>query len=127
MTFALTEARLGLAPAVISASLLTRLTERAASDLFLTARTFDAAEAARIGLVTRVLADDELVAGLAAVLAELKLAHPQGLRETKKLLNADVLDRLDERAEELAELSARLFNSDEAREAMLAFLSRAKS
>ena len=127
VTFALTEARLGLAPAVISASLLTRLTERAASDLFLTARTFDAAEAARIGLVTRVLADDELVAGLAAVLAELKLAHPQGLRETKKLLNADVLDRLDERAEELAELSARLFNSDEAREAMLAFLSRAKS
>ena len=96
VTFALTEARLGLAPAVISASLLTRLTERAASDLFLTARTFDAAEAARIGLVTRVLADDELVAGLAAVLAELKLAHPQGLRETKKLLNADVLDRLDE-------------------------------
>lgn len=126
VTFALTEARLGLAPAVISASLLTRLPERAASDLFLTARTFDAVEAARIGLVTRVLADDEVVAGLAAVLAELKLAHPQGLRETKKLLNADVLARLDERARDLAELSARLFNSEEAREAMLAFLSRAK-
>lgn len=126
VNFALTEVRLGLAPAVISASLLTRMTERAASDLFLTARKFNAAEAAEVGLVTRVVADAELDAALEGVLADLRQAHPQGLGETKALLNADVIARLDDRAEGLAELSARLFASDGAREAMLAFLSRPK-
>lgn len=126
VNFALTEVRLGLAPAVISASLLTRLTERAASELFLTARTFDAAEAAAVGLVTRVVANDEVSAALESVLADLRLAHPQGLRETKALLNADIIARLDQRADALAELSARLFNSEGARDAMLAFLARSK-
>ncbi len=126
VNFALTEVRLGLAPAVISASLLTRLTERAASELFLTARTFGAAEAAAVGLVTRVVGDSGVTAALESVLADLRLAHPQGLRETKALLNADVIARLDQRADALAELSARLFNSEGAREAMLAFLSRPK-
>uniref|UniRef100_UPI0025D19601 enoyl-CoA hydratase-related protein n=1 Tax=uncultured Aeromicrobium sp. TaxID=337820 RepID=UPI0025D19601 len=57
VTFALTEVRLGLAPSVISLSLLARLTPRAASDIFLSARTFDAAEAAAIGLVIRAVPD----------------------------------------------------------------------
>lgn len=127
VSFALTEVRLGLAPAVISATLLPRLTDRAASDLFLTARTFEAAEAAEIGLVTRVVADDDLMGELDRVLADLRKAHPQGLRETKKLLNVDVVERLDEQGPGLANLSAQLFNSEEARAAMLAFLSRKKA
>lgn len=126
VNFALTEVRLGLAPAVISLSLLPRLDQRAASDLFLTARTFDAIEAAAAGLVTRVVPDPDLETELVGVLDDLRHAHTQGLRETKAVLNADVIARLDARGDELAELSARLFNSDEAREAMLAFLSRQK-
>lgn len=126
VNFALTEVRLGLAPAVISVSLLSRLSERAASDLFLTARKFSATEAAEAGLVTRVVADDALVEELEGVLNELRQAHPQGLRETKRLLNASVIQNLDARGPQMAELSGRLFSSDEAREAMLAFLSRPK-
>ena len=53
-------------------------------------------------------------------------APPQGLRESKRILNRDLVARIDERGEELAALSARLFASDEAREAMTAFLSRKK-
>ncbi|MCL3817016.1 enoyl-CoA hydratase-related protein [Aeromicrobium wangtongii] len=126
VTFALTEVRLALAPAVISATLLPRLTDRAASDLFLTARTFDAAEAAAIGLVTRVVPDAELQAEVARALGELVKGYPQGLRETKKLLNQDVVARLDALGPALAELSGELFGSDEARAAMTAFLNRRK-
>lgn len=126
VTFAFTESRLALAPAVISLTVLPRLTGRAAADTFLTGRTFDAAEAAAMGLVTRAVPAGELDATVADVCDELKKAHPQGLRETKALLAADLVRRIDDQAEPMAALSARLFGSDAAREAMLAFLGRTR-
>jgi len=124
VTFAFTESRLGLAPAVISLSVLPRLTSRSAYDTFLTGRTFDAVEAAAMGLVTRAVPDAHLDEQVAATCAELAQAHPQGLRETKALLARPLLAHLEQHAEEMIALSARLFGSDEAREAMLAFLGR---
>jgi len=126
VTFAFTESRLALAPAVISLTVLPRLTGRAAADTFLTGRTFDAAEAAAMGLVTRAVPAGELDATVADVCDELRKAHPQGLRETKALLAADLVRRIDDQAEPMAALSARLFGSDAAREAMLAFLGRTR-
>jgi len=126
VTFQLTEVRLALAPAVISLSLLPRLTDRAAADLFLTARAFDAAEAVDLGLITRSVPDDQLAEAVSGVLADLALGYPQGLRETKKLLNHDLLARIDALGGGVAEASAALFGSDEARDAMLAFLNRRK-
>jgi enoyl-CoA hydratase/methylglutaconyl-CoA hydratase len=124
VTFQLTEVRLGLAPAVISLSLLPRLADRAAADLFLTARTFDAVEAVTLGVVTRAVPDDRLGDAVATVLGDLAQGYPQGLRETKKLLNRDLVARIDTLGEEVAKQSADLFNSAEAREAMKAFLHR---
>lgn len=124
VTFAFTESRLALAPAVISLSVLPRLTSRAAYDTFLTGRSFDAAEAAAMGLVTRAVPAAELDEAVSAACAELLRADPQGLRETKGLLARGVLAHLEANAEDMIELSARLFGSDAAREAMLAFLSR---
>ncbi len=51
-TFAFTEVRLGLAPAIISLTTLGRLTERAAARYCLTGEVFDATAAAAAGLVT---------------------------------------------------------------------------
>ncbi len=124
VTFALTESRLALAPAVISLTLVPRLTSRAAYDTFLTGRGFDAAEAAAMGLVTRSVPAAELDAAVGAACAELLKAHPQGLRETKKVLARGLLEYLEANAEEMIALSARLFSSDEARDAMLAFLTK---
>ena len=104
--------------------MLPRLTGRAAADTFLTGRTFDAAEAAAMGLVTRAVPAGELDATVDDVCDELRKAHPQGLRETKALLAADLVRRIDDEGEPMAALSARLFGSDAAREAMLAFLNR---
>ncbi|HWV25782.1 MAG TPA: enoyl-CoA hydratase-related protein [Aeromicrobium sp.] len=126
VTFQLTEVRLALAPAVISLSLLPRLTDRAAADLFLTARAFDAAEAVTLGLVTKAVPDEELATAVSGVLADLALGYPQGLRETKKLLNHDLVARIDALGAGVAEQSAALFNSEQAREAMVAFLNRRK-
>lgn len=126
VTFALTEVRLALAPAVISVTLLERFSSRAAADLFLTGRSFGAAEAAAAGLITRVVPDGELREAVTAVLGDLALGYPQGLRETKKLLNHDLVARIDSLGEELAAQSAELFGSDEARTAMLAFLQSRK-
>ena len=126
VTFALTEVRLGLAPAVISLSLLPRLASREASDVFLTGRTFDAAEATRMGLITRAVPDDDLAASVQAVLDDLVKGYPQGLRETKALLNHDLVGRIDALGEEMSTLSTRLFGSDKTREAMLAFLASRK-
>lgn len=126
VTFALTEVRLALAPAVISLSLLPRFTSRAAADLFLTGRTFDADEAASAGLITRVVADEDLESEIDGVLADLAQGYPQGLRETKRLLNHDLVASIDARGDAVAAQSAELFGSDEARAAMRAFLDRRK-
>jgi enoyl-CoA hydratase len=115
-TFAFTEVRLGLAPAMIT---LPRMDARAASRYYLTGETFDAATAARIGLITEAVADID--AGTLAVLDALRAGSPQGLRETKLLLTSDVLAGFDANATGLAMLSARLFGSAEAAEGMAAF------
>ncbi|WP_286689540.1 MULTISPECIES: enoyl-CoA hydratase-related protein [unclassified Aeromicrobium] len=124
VTFALTEVRLALAPAVISLTLLERFTDRAAAELFLTGRQFDAREAQAAGLVTRAVPDADLADAVSAVLDGLVQGYPQGLRETKRLLNHDLVARIDALGGDVAAQSARLFGSDEAREAMTAFLQR---
>ena len=125
-SFALTEVKLGLAPAVISLTVLPRLTSRDAAYTFLTGETFGGAEAARMGLVTQAVAADALDERVAEVCASLATGAPQGLRETKALLARDLVARIDAQRDDLAELSARLFGSDEAKEAMTAFLSRGR-
>ncbi|KQZ75974.1 enoyl-CoA hydratase [Nocardioides sp. Root151] len=125
-TFALTEVKLALAPAAISLTVLPRMTSRAGAYACLTGAKFTGAEAAEWGLVTRAVPADELDDAVAAVCAELATGAAQGLRETKALLARDLLDRMDARGDDLAALSGRLFGSDAAREAMLAFLSRKK-
>jgi len=126
VTFAFTESRLGLAPAMISLTVLPRLTSRAASDTFLSGRTFTAAEAAAMGLVTRSVPGADLDDEIARTCADLMQAHPQGLAETKAILARPLLANIDEQGQEMAVLSSRLFASDGAREAMTAFLSRGK-
>ena len=124
VSFSLTEVRLGLAAAAISVTVFPRLTPRAAAYAVLTADTFDADRAAEIGLITT--ATDDLDAEVERVVGLLGKGTPQGLRESKRLLVRDLVAHIDEHGEEMAQLSARLFGSDEAREAMLAFLSRKK-
>ncbi|QYX76574.1 enoyl-CoA hydratase-related protein [Streptomyces akebiae] len=126
VTFALTEVRLGLAPAVISLSLLERLSPRAAAEIFLSARTFGATEAADMGLITRAVPDAELASAVEDTLNSIAGGTLQGLSETKRLLNRDLLKRIERDGEHVARRSAELFDSEEARAAMKAFMSRTR-
>ncbi|WP_405424587.1 enoyl-CoA hydratase family protein [Streptomyces erythrochromogenes] len=121
-SYAFTETHLGVVPAVISAPLLPRLDPRAAARYFLTAEAFDAAEAARIGLLT--LHGEDVDEALAPVLAGLRKAGPEALAATKRLVTAPVRAALAQDGAALTELSAHHFGSAEAREGITARFER---
>lgn len=121
-TFALTEARIGVAPTIISLTLLPKLSARAASRYYLTGETFTAGEAAEIGLIT--IAADDIETAAVAIIEALGKGSPQGLAASKALTTASILAGFDRDAERLTVDSARLFVSEEAREGMLAFLQK---
>ncbi|MEW2305503.1 enoyl-CoA hydratase family protein [Streptomyces sp. NPDC006655] len=121
-TFAFTEVRIGVAPAVISLPILPRADPRTLARYYLTGERFTPAEAVRLGLLTTTA--DDVDTALAPVLDGLRHSSPQALAETKQLLTARVLETFDRDAAHLTALSARLFSSDDAREGMTAFLER---
>jgi len=124
VTFAFTEVRVGVTPAVISIPLLPRLLPRAAARYLLTGETFDAAEAARIGLVSQAVPPGQLDAATSRLLDAFRQTSPQALRETKALVTRRLRADFDALTEPMAELSARLFASEEAKEGMAAFLEK---
>ena len=121
-TFAFTEVRLGLAPAIISLTTLNRMSERAAARYYLTGETFDATAAAASGLITAAVQDVD--AEITQLAQALRSCSPQGLTETKPLTTARVRAAFDEGADAMQVLSQRLFSSDDAREGMTAFLQK---
>jgi enoyl-CoA hydratase len=121
-TFAFTEVRLGLAPAIISLTTRGRMGERALSRYYLTGETFTSQAAAEAGLVTSAV--DDAAAATGAICDALRACSPQGLAETKRLTTAAVRAALQAGAAEMQALSQRLFESGEAREGILAFLQK---
>ncbi|MEV6835313.1 enoyl-CoA hydratase family protein [Streptomyces sp. NPDC051133] len=121
-TFAFTEVRIGVAPAVISLPVIPRTDPRALARYYLTGERFDPAQAVRLGLLT--VTGNDVDEALAPLLDGLRRSSPQALAETKRLLTARVLETFDRDAADLTALSARLFSSDQAREGMTAFLER---
>jgi enoyl-CoA hydratase/carnithine racemase len=123
-TYALTEVRLGLAAAIVSLTVHARMNPRAAALTTLGGEAFTGAEAERYGLVTQAVPVAELDEAVGTACGHLASGTAQGLRESKRILNADLVRRIDALGDDMAALSARLFGSDQAREAMTAFLSR---
>jgi enoyl-CoA hydratase len=123
-SFAFTEARLGLAPAIISLTTLDLMPPRGASRYYLTGETFDAETAAGLGLITAATGPDDLDQVTAALLGQIRETSPQGSAETKKLLTSARRQRLGSDSAAMTALSARLFASDEAQEGIHAFLER---
>jgi methylglutaconyl-CoA hydratase len=120
-TFAFSEVRIGVAPAVISVPCLRRMPSRAATEYFLTGEVFDAARAAEVGLLTRAVPADELDAEVGRYTAMVLRGAPGALAATKSILRDATAEPLAERLARMAELSGTLFGSDEAREGMTAY------
>ena len=120
-TFAFTEVRLGVIPAVISSTVLPRLAPRAAAELFLTGDVFDGLRAAAIGLVTRAVPREELDATVASYVASVMRGAPAALAAAKSLTRRPAAVSIRENLAELTDMSVRFFTSAEGREGVAAF------
>jgi methylglutaconyl-CoA hydratase len=123
-TFAFSEVRLGVIPAVISATVLPRLAPRAAAEHYLTGDVFDGVRAAEIGLVTRAVDAAGLDAAVTAYAEALVLGGPLALAGTKQLLRRAPAGSVRADLAELSTRSAGYFKSAEGREGVTAFRER---
>jgi methylglutaconyl-CoA hydratase len=120
-TFAFTEVRLGVIPAVISATVLPRLAPRAAGELYLTGEVFDGVRAAEVGLVTRAVPADALDATVAAFCEALVQGGPLALAGAKQLLRRTPAASVRADLAELSERSGAYFRSAEGAEGVDAY------
>lgn len=85
--FGLSEVKLGLIPAVISPHVIQKIGPGRARELFVTGKQFDAERAERIGLVSRVVADDEaLDLAVEEVIGEIRTSGPEAVAAAKELV-----------------------------------------
>src|SRR5579862_827338 len=99
-SFAFTEARIGLAPAMISLTTLDIMDPRQAARYYLTGETFGPKVAERLGLVTAAVPDSEVDSVVDGLVAQIRETSPQGSAETKRLLTAARRERLADRGPE---------------------------
>jgi enoyl-CoA hydratase/carnithine racemase len=125
--FALPFAQLGLCPEAASSLLLPRLAgyQRAAEKLLL-GEAFDAAEAANMGLVNRVLPAEEVDAFALAQAKKLAALPASSLRVTKALMKGAHAREIGARMEEEAVYFADMLGAPEAKEAFKAFFEKRK-
>jgi methylglutaconyl-CoA hydratase len=120
-TFAFTEVRLGVIPAVISSTVLPRLAPRAAAELYLTGAVFDGPRAEQVGLLTRAVPAESLDSTVAGYVDMLVRGGPLALAGTKQLLRRTPGADLGAELEQLASTSVRYFTSAEGREGVASF------
>lgn len=118
-TFAFSEVRIGVAPAMIGVPCVRRMTSRSVSRYFLTGETFDAATAVDAGLVT--MAVDDVDAAGDEIMDAFRLASPAALASAKGLIEAAGDGTPIEALLLMEKESARMFALPEAQEGMRAF------
>ena len=120
-TFAFSEVRIGVIPAVISVTVLPRLSARAAHELFLTGETFDATRAAAVGLINRAVPADGLDGEVARYADMLRRGAPGALAGAKEMLRRTRPASMAEDFAEMNTLSAGYFAGEEGQEGISAF------
>ena len=127
--FSLSEAKLGLIPAVISPYVIAAIGERAAHRYFLTAERFDAGEAFRLGLLHELVAsDDDMDETINDICDALMQGGPCAHFEAKSLIAAICNRPIDDAViTETAKRIARVRASAEGKEGLSAFLEKRKA
>ncbi len=119
VSFALTEVRIGVAPAVISVPILRRVPAGKIAAAMLTGEPFTATDAREMGLVTHVT--DDVPATVGRLCDGIRAGAPRAVAETKRLLNRVPTLDLDAAFDEMCSLSDELFRGPDAAEGMAAF------
>jgi methylglutaconyl-CoA hydratase len=124
-SFAISEAKFGILPAVIGPYLINAVGKRHARRLALTMTRVRAAEALALGLVHQVCAAEELDSTIDACLQELVAGGPQAQREIKSFFSQLEVGPVTAEARELsAQTISRVRGTDEAGEGFAAFLDK---
>ena len=121
VSFAFTEVRIGVVPAVISVTVLPRLLPRAAHELFLTGETFDARRAVAVGLLNSAVPSERLDEEVRRYTELLALGAPSALAATKAMLRRGPAASMAEDFAAMLALSARHFAGPEGQEGIRAF------
>ena len=122
--FGFTEARLGIAPAVISAFVLPKIGASAARRYFLTAELFGAAEAKAIGLVHEVVPAGDLDSAVERFVAALGGNGPRAVSAAKRLIREALARTREDTIENAVRAIAALRASPEGQEGLGAFLGK---
>jgi len=122
--FGFTEVRIGVAPAMISVICLPKMRRADAASAFLRGNRFTGREAAEMGLIHAAVPADRLDAEVDAVVADLLLGGPDAMAANKKLLAQVPEMSVDDAFQWTKQLSGELFQGEEAREGMTAFLEK---
>ena len=123
-TFAFSEVRLGLIPAIISVVILPKMGINKTMELFLTGDTFSAAEAVQFGLLNAAVPADHLDEGVSRFTDSILKGAPGALTGCKRLVREVPGMDMDAAFEATAAWSAEFFTSEEAREGMTAFIEK---
>ena len=120
----LTETRLGLIPATIGPYVAARIGPARARAVFMSGRRFDAAEATRLGIVTRTVPAQDLDAAVEAEVAPYLSCAPGAVAEAKALLRSFAPPIDDALLAATAAALAERWESDEATEGIDAFFQK---
>ena len=120
-TFAFTEVRIGVVPALISITVLPRLLPRAAHELFLTGEVFDGERAAEVGLINAAVETADLDAAVRRYVDLLVLGAPGALAATKHMLRRSRPASMSEDFAAMLALSAEHFAGKEGQEGIAAY------
>jgi methylglutaconyl-CoA hydratase len=122
--FGYNEVRVGFVPAIAASFLLRQVGDKRTRELLLTGRQIKAQEALQLGLVTQIVAAEELMQTAQALAQTLLLNSPHAMHAVKRLLAAHSRRRLDEELEDAIEAIAQERSSEDFREGVRAFLER---
>jgi methylglutaconyl-CoA hydratase len=125
-TFAFSEVRVGVVPAIISVLCIPKLGIQNAMWLFLTGERISAGRAVEVGLVHRAVPAAELDRAVEEVAGLVRLGGPNAVREAKQLVRRVPTLALDEAFRATTATSLALFASAEAAEGMQAFVEKRK-
>ena len=124
--FGYTEVRIGFVPAIVSTFLLRQVGEKQARDLLLTGRIFEAEEAFGMGLISEIVAPENLMARARELAAVLLQNSPASLRATKKLLSDHARAELDAQVGSAVRENAAIRTTADFREGIASFLEKRK-
>ncbi len=122
--FAFSEAKLGIAPAVISPFVLRKIGLSHARALFFTAERFDSARALQIGLVHRVVATESLDDEVSRLVSEVLSSSPLAIARAKQLIAQVPTMSSSEARSATTEAIADLRASPHGQEGLRAFLEK---